>query len=92
MPTVTFLDNGERYEIPEGSYLEACQELDIPHDFGCTVGSCGTCRCEIVEGAENVQPPSDEEKETLDMVTDHAGARLGCMLTVTGDVTIRSVD
>ena len=90
MPTVTFLDNGERYDVPEGSYLEACQSHGIPHDFGCTVGSCGTCRCEIVEG--DVDPPSDEEKETVAMVTDAEGARLGCMLQVRGDVTIRSVD
>ena len=91
MPTITF--NGEAYEVPAGgSYLDLAQNHGIPHEFGCTVGSCGVCRCEVVDGADNVQALSDEEKETLEMVTDHAGARLGCQLQVSGDISVRPVD
>lgn len=92
MPKITFLDNGETYDVPAGSYLELAQNYGIPHDFGCTVGSCGTCRCEVVEGAENVNPRSDEERETLEMVTDVANGRLGCQLVVHGDVKLRSLE
>ncbi len=91
MPTITF--NGEAFEAPEGgSYLELAQNLGIPHEFGCTVGSCGVCRCEVIEGSDNVQPASDEERETLEMVTDHENARLGCQLKVTGDISVRPID
>jgi len=93
MPKITFLDNGQTYDAPEGgSYLELCQSLGIPHDFGCTVGSCGTCRCQVVEGTDHVSEMSDEERETIEMVTNVEGARLGCQLQITGDVSIRSVD
>jgi ferredoxin len=92
MPKLTFLDSGKSYEVPAGaSFLEVAQEHG-EHDFGCTVGSCGTCRLEIVEGSGNVDPISDEERETIDMCTDVQGARLGCQLKVRGDLSVRAVD
>ena len=93
MPKLTFVPTGASYDVADGtSYLEYCQEHAIDHPFGCTVGSCGTCRCEVVEGADNVTPITDEESETVEMCTDVPGARLGCQLKLHGDVSIRPVD
>ena len=93
MPTITFLKTGQTLEVPAGtSFIEACQANDMPHDFGCTVGSCGTCVCAIESGAENVNPIGDEERETVEMCTDIEGARLGCQLTVNGDISVRQPD
>jgi len=93
MPKLTFLVSGQTHEVPDGtSLLEFCQENGAPHDFGCTVGSCGTCRLEIVEGAENVDPITGEERETVEMSTDFEGARLGCQLVIRGDLSVRPVD
>lgn len=93
MPRVTFLKTGLTVECAEGaSFLDVCQEHDAPHDFGCTVGSCGTCRLEVVEGAEGLPPIGDEERETVEMCTDVPGARLGCQLRITADVAVRPVD
>lgn len=90
MPKITFLTTGEVHEVPSGtSFLEFCEANDAPHDFGCTVGSCGTCRLVLEEGADNVQPITEEEQDTLDMVTDEPGARLGCQMIVYGDVALR---
>ena len=90
MPKITFLTTGKSYEVPEGtSFVEFCQENDAPHEFGCTVGSCGMCRMMIEEGAENVNPITEDEQDTLDMVTDEVGARLGCQITVKGDLVVR---
>ena len=90
MPKLTFLATGETHEVPEGtSFLQFCQDNDAPHDFGCTVGSCGTCISAIEEGAENVNPRGDEEVETVEMCSDVAEARLGCQLVIHGDVSIR---
>ncbi len=90
MPTITFSKTGETHEIGAGgSFLELCQASDLPHEFGCTVGSCGTCCLVLEAGAENVQPIDDEERETVEMCTDAAGARLGCQLKVNGDITVR---
>ncbi len=75
MPKLTFIKTGESHEVPAGtSFLEFCQESDAPHDFGCTVGSCGTCIAVLEAGVENVNPIGDEEAETVEMVSDVEGA------------------
>lgn len=90
MPKITFQKTGQTFEVPEGSsFLEFCQANDAPHDFGCTVGSCGTCVLVLEEGADNVQPVNDEERETVEMCTDEQGARLGCQMVVNGDISLR---
>jgi ferredoxin len=92
MPKLTFLDTGHTYEVaPGASFLAVAQEHG-EHDFGCTVGSCGTCRLVIESGAGNVNPRSEEERETLEMSTNVAEARLGCQLKVLGDIAVRAVD
>lgn len=93
MPKITFVDSGQTFEVEAGtSFLEFCQSNGAPHEFGCTVGSCGTCRCVLTEGAGNVNAITDEERETVEMCTDAEGARLGCQLVVNGDISVRQVD
>ena len=93
MPKLTVQPSGETFEMPEGqSYLEFCQSHAVPQDFGCTVGSCGTCRVEILSGMENLNEKSEEEAETLEMCTDLENTRLGCQLVISGDVTLRAAD
>lgn len=88
MPTITLTRDGSTHEVPEGTrFLEFCQESGAAHDFGCTVGSCGTCVLVLTQGAENVVPATDEEMETVEMCTD-ADARLGCQLVVNGDIVV----
>jgi len=90
MPKLTFLKTGQSFEVPAGtSFLEFCQENDTPHEFGCTVGSCGTCVLVIESGETNVNPITSEERETVEMVTSREGARLGCQLKILGDIAIR---
>jgi len=92
MPKLTFLKTGQTYEVPAGtSFLEFCQEHQAPHDFGCTVGSCGTCVLKIEQGEKNVNPLSSDERDTVEMCTTVAGARLGCQLKILGDIAVRPV-
>lgn len=90
MAKITIAKTGDVFECEEGAtFLDVSQKQDIAHEFGCTVGSCGTCVCTLDSGAENVDPPSEDEREMLEMCTDLEGARLGCQLVIRGDVTIR---
>jgi ferredoxin len=90
MPKLTFLKTGQSFEVPAGSsFLDFCQTNAAPHDFGCTVGSCGTCILRIEQGDRNVNPISGAERETVEMCTEIAGARLGCQLKIHGDVALR---
>ncbi|MCE9595916.1 MAG: (2Fe-2S)-binding protein [Planctomycetes bacterium] len=93
MPKLTFLVTGQTHEVPAGTkFLDFCRKNNAPHDFGCTVGSCGTCCLTLESGAENVNPATDDEKETVEMCTDVKGARLGCQLVINGDIAVRPIE
>ncbi|MEZ5974724.1 MAG: 2Fe-2S iron-sulfur cluster-binding protein [Planctomycetota bacterium] len=92
MPILTLTDSGDRFEVPAGtSLIEFAQDQNIL-SFGCTMGSCGVC-CVIVEqGMDNLNPISDVEQETTEMVSSSPNARLACQLVIQGDVSLRSAD
>ena len=61
MPRITFSHKSLDLEVPQdASFLEVCKEHDAPQDFGCTVGSCGTCCIVIEKGAEHLAPVTDD--------------------------------
>jgi len=93
MVKVTFLVSGDSFEVDPGArFLAVCQQHDAPHEFGCTVGSCGTCCLTLEAGASNVDPASADELETVEMRTAVKSARLGCQLVIRGDIAVRPVD
>jgi 2Fe-2S ferredoxin len=54
---------------------------------------CGSCYVIVENGAENLSGPDDEERETLDTMTDNApNGRLACQAIVRGSVTVRVPD
>lgn len=65
------------YEVPDGTQIsEACEKAGIP--FSCNSGVCATCQIEVLEGAENLGPLNQEEK---DLGMDE-NKRLGCQCTI----------
>ena len=93
MPKITLLSNGKTYEVPRRDVLP-----------GLLPGDRRAARLRLHgrelrdlplrarKGTENVNQPTGEELETVEMCTDVDGARLGCQLIVRGDVTIRQLD
>jgi ferredoxin len=83
--------------FPETDYqmiiLDQSQKLseyltvqNSPVLFGCRTGICGTCLV-IIEG--DVLPPSDEEREVLEIFAPgNSQARLACQVKLMGDVQI----
>ncbi len=74
----------------------------LPH--GCLAGSCGACRIEILEGAENLTPISEVETNTIEALLinykrihgddryNKKDIRLACRAKVKGDITISPLD
>ena len=66
---------------------------ELPH--GCLAGSCGSCKVEILVGAENLNPPGAVESDTIKSIVETYGKqptypiRLACRAKVKGDVTLR---
>ncbi len=72
---------GREMEVADGSPIaEACEVLGIP--FGCRDGSCKTCTCTVVAGAENLERKSEKEKARALA----EGERLACQLAVKSGV------
>lgn len=91
--TVSFEDGGfAPVTVPDGRTLS--EELHIKNSpvlFGCRTGVCGTCVVEVVEGAEHLAPPDEDEQEILELYA--AGlprARLACQIDVQGDVKLHA--
>jgi 2Fe-2S ferredoxin len=83
MPTVYFEGNlfGDDAvaEVPEGGALvDVCDRTSAPVPFSCRSATCGTCRIEVLEGAELFEAPGPEEAELLEILGDPSHFRLAC--------------
>lgn len=92
MPKVTFLQDKLTIEVKAGTKLpDVVDHSGATLPFGCRLGSCGTCRCLVVEGGSNVNPLTAAESELFESLTSiHPNERLGCQLIIYGDVKIQS--
>lgn len=106
MPTVSVIsklpnEKEQKFEVTEGKILFdelERQGLILPH--GCLAGSCGSCRIEILEGAENLSLPGAVEADTVEAIKNNyceknqsevvanKNIRLSCRAKVLGDVKI----
>ena len=88
--TVSYPD-GKRVVIQPGtSLLEASRIGGIPHASVCGGRSrCSTCRVRVIEGAEALPPPMEEEQRVLTRIHAAPGVRLACQARPTGAVTIQ---
>ncbi len=78
---------------PGQTLLEAMEGAGIKMNAGCRSGLCGADPVLIVEGADNLSPPSEEEVATLKRLGLEGRARLACSCQVRGKVIFdRNVD
>jgi ferredoxin len=83
MPAVRFVGpNGSadvEVDVPEGGrLLDVCDDAAAPVPFSCRGASCGTCRVEVIEGLDRLEPASEDELEVLAMFRDPPTRRLAC--------------
>lgn len=83
MPLVVFQLSGfapVEVDLPEGAALiDVCDAHGAPVPFSCRSASCGTCRIDVIEGADLLEPPRDDELDVLDAFGDDATRRrLAC--------------
>ena len=90
MIAVTFLSNqGVVVNAPTESNLlriSLREKGGIP--FKCGGGICGTCRCMIESGRENVDPVKAKERKVLPESDIAQGYRLACQTFLHGDVSV----
>jgi ferredoxin len=67
-------------DSPDGAALvDLCDEHHAPVPFSCRSAVCGTCRIDVLEGADLLEPALDEELDVLDTFADDPHRRrLAC--------------
>lgn len=92
MAKITFTHDKITIDVPPGTTVQMAVEMaksSLP--FGCRHGSCGTCRCIIVSGMENLNNLTKQENDLFETLTSvGAKERLACQLIINGDVVIQS--
>jgi ferredoxin len=58
--------------------------IDVP--FSCRSASCGTCRVEVLAGAEGLLKADEDELEVLQIFEDGPNVRLCCQLQLIKEV------
>ncbi|MFO1054892.1 MAG: 2Fe-2S iron-sulfur cluster-binding protein [Planctomycetota bacterium] len=80
---VGFLPAGRTCWVAAGTtLLQAGAAAGIEIVTGCTRGMCGTDAVRIVAGVESIEPPSADERGTLDRMGLGAEWRLACSARV----------
>jgi len=87
VPRVTFEDQKKTGEFPAGkTLLSAAIEMGVVISHVCGGdGACGTCRVEVVQGAEHLTPPTPDETYK-EIEPPH---RLSCQSKLIGDVVVK---
>lgn len=91
MATITFVTSGGRtVQVPDESNLlriSLREKGGIP--FKCGGGKCGTCRCHIDSGLENMDAVKPKERDHLTEAEIAGGWRMACQAFVQqGDVSV----
>jgi ferredoxin len=80
-------------EAAGGDHLvDLCDESLAQVPFSCRSASCGTCRVVIVEGADLLEPPAEDELELIEILgEDPKTNRLACQARLRPDALGRIV-
>ena len=88
MASVTELSSGMQLTVPLGqTLLEAIEANELPIMSGCRMGMCGSDPIVIVEGFDNLDPPDENEINTLRRLGLEGKARLACCCRPKAKVT-----
>ncbi|MEL6346226.1 MAG: 2Fe-2S iron-sulfur cluster-binding protein [Myxococcota bacterium] len=90
-PSVITFEGADPITVSPGATVllaARAADVDLTHYCG-GMASCGTCRVEVVSGAEHLSAPDGRETMVLGFESAQAGDRLGCQARIYGPVTIR---
>jgi ferredoxin len=93
MPIVTFHKNGEVFvgEVKPDTNLvvrAGIKQFPFPHlSYGCGMGKCAKCACQVLAGGEKLPEPNwKEQKQLGDRLSQ--GWRLCCQIWLTDDIEL----
>ncbi|WP_437830154.1 2Fe-2S iron-sulfur cluster-binding protein [Sorangium sp. So ce1153] len=98
MPTIVFeasaLGPAVTAEAGAGRLIDVCDDARAPIVFSCRDARCATCRVEVVEGEQLLDPPARGELDLLERLGAPPRHRLACQAVLRagpGLVRLRAV-
>lgn len=89
LASVTERASGQQMLVPSGqTLLDALEDNEIPIMSGCRMGMCGSDPVVIVDGHDNLDPPDENELNTLRRLGLEGKARLACCCRPRASITI----
>ncbi len=90
VPRVRFLPSGRSFDVtPNATLLRAALRAHLPVARSCRgVGVCAACRMRVVEGAANLAPMGECERQLAAREPLRPNERYACLARVRGDVTV----
>ncbi len=89
LPAISERTSGRRFlGQPKATLLEAIESSGLHIETGCRMGMCGADPVLILNGADHLTPPTNEERSTLERLGLAAHCRLACSAHLTGAVDI----
>ena len=86
---IEFPRTGEVCEVDyDDTLVDATFRHELPIRFRCERAVCTTCLVEVMEGMERLSPMEEREKQTLSVIKAKPDWRLGCQVSVQGDVKL----
>ncbi|WP_322745671.1 2Fe-2S iron-sulfur cluster-binding protein [Paenibacillus donghaensis] len=74
----------EKTVVPEPgkTILQHAKDHEVDWQHMCKRGTCARCRCQVIEGYEFLEEPTEAEYRRLDPEEFDEGFRLGCQAVV----------
>jgi 2Fe-2S ferredoxin len=73
------------YSPTAARLVDICDQESAPVPFSCRSACCGTCRVQVLEGANLLDPALEDELEVLEAFGDDpAECRLACQARLRG--------
>jgi ferredoxin len=86
---ITVTTDDKTFEVVDGyAMIDMCEEHDTSILFGCRDGACGACMIRVKEGASNLSPMQEDEKDFLETMAAEPDERLACQCKVSGDIVV----
>lgn len=93
MPRVVLRKDGTEHQgdVPDNANLvvrAGIRQFPYPHlSYGCGMGKCGKCACQVLNGQQDLPDPNWKEVKVLgDRI--EAGYRLMCQLWLSKDIEL----
>lgn len=90
--SITQSENTTEYSLRKGLGLQALTRITDSIEYDCRAADCGICIVTVLDGMEQLSPPTPAEADFLKAMHAEENERLACQCRCFGDVKLKIED